>query len=162
METLSQPEVVKPKYLYLITAGVVVIPGYVGPAPDYIWNKGEVLGVGSTVELTEEDARGIGVHRVRRVDTTTHTPVSVPVSPTTMPTPVPAPIPTVATTAVAVDTDWTFVSTMTVPDVVALIDSINDVDSLSSIYEAEKASLDRKGVLNRALSRIATLRGGEK
>lgn len=164
---------------YEIISGTVVIPGYVGPGPDYLWTKGQVKVKGDTVEMSEEDARGSGRHRLRLLEAETEmdtATASSPAPPPASPLPLfpPAPAPVLSTpvpsmpVSVPVSTspsppsrDWSFIATMPVPDASALIATVDNLADLQAIREAEisgRSGSGRTGVLGKILVRVSQLK----
>lgn len=95
-------------------------------------DKGAITyGLNSLIQLTDDEAAALG-NRVRPA-----------------PGEKPAPAPT----------DWSHLNTKTVPDVIAIVDKLNDVGELESLiaYEASDAGKRRKGVLDAAEERLESI-----
>lgn len=160
---------------YEIVAGTVVLPGYVGPEPDFIWYKGEVKTKGDHVEMTEADATGVGRHKLRKLDwsdveskplrdkATSTIEIALPVSPVPLTQHVDKPIavPSSSPTLVSTSRDWSFIAAMKVPDAATFIETVNDLADLQAIREAEIKGgngIGRTGVLGKILVRVSQIK----
>lgn len=161
---------------YEIVAGTVVLPGYVGPEPDFIWHKGKVKTPGDHVEMTEDDATGVGRHKLRKLDgsdveskplydkATSTIAIALPVPPVPLTQHVDKPIaavPSSLPTLVSTSRDWSFIAAMKVPDAATFIETISDLADLQAIREAEIQGgngTGRTGVLGKILVRVSQIK----